>query len=127
MIFCFLLLQHPLLQIQPYYSADLCYNGIAMKSTDAKFSRGFGHFLALITVAIWGTTYICTKVLLTGFGPTEILMIRFVMGFGILFLLHPHLLKPQGWKQEILFALAGLTGITLYYLLENIADRKSVV
>ncbi len=84
-------------------------------------SRGFGHLLAVFTIIIWGTTYISTKVLLTGFEPTEILIIRFVMGFVILFFLYPHILKPQGWKHEILFALAGLSGITLYYLLENIA------
>ena len=91
--------------------------------TSSKFtsSRGFGHLLGIFTVVVWGTTYISTKVLLTGFHPTEILLIRFIMGFCILFCLHPHLLKPQGIKREILFALAGLSGITVYYLLENIA------
>lgn len=82
---------------------------------------GAGHLLALFTILVWGTTYISTKVLLTGFRPTEILIIRFIMGFIILFILHPKILKPQGWKREILFVLAGLCGITLYYLLENIA------
>lgn len=84
-------------------------------------SRGVGHLLAIFTIIIWGTTYISTKILLTGFEPTTILILRFVMGFVILFFLHPHFLKPQGWRREILFALAGLCGITLYYLFENIA------
>ena len=84
-------------------------------------SRSFGHLIAIFTIFVWGTTYISTKVLLTGFKPTEILMIRFVIGFIVLFLLNPHILKYQGIKLEALFAACGLCGITLYYLMENIA------
>lgn len=84
-------------------------------------SRGYGHLIAFFTIAVWGTTYISTKVLLTGFHPTEILLARFLIGFFILFLPDPHILKFQGLKTEFLFAMCGLTGITLYYLLENIA------
>lgn len=84
-------------------------------------NNSLGHLLALFTILVWGTTYISTKVLLTGFQPTEILLIRFIMGFCVLFLMRPKFLKPQGWKREILFVLAALCGITLYYLLENIA------
>ena len=102
-------------------SADSFHWRFVLAARNFSTSRGFGHLLAIITIIIWGTTYISTKVLLTGFEPTEILIIRFIMGFLILFFLHPHILKPQGWKREIPFALAGLCGITLYYLLENIA------
>ena len=84
-------------------------------------SRAFGHLIAIFTIMVWGTTYISTKVLLTGFRPTEILLIRFVIGYLVLFLLHPHVLRFQGLKTECLFALCGLTGITGYYLLENIS------
>ena len=83
--------------------------------------KAAGHLLALITITVWGTTYIATKVLLTGFEPVEILMIRFLMGFAVLFLLYPRVLKPQGLRAELSFAACGLSGITLYYLLENIA------
>ena len=38
-----------------------------------------GHALALVTTIIWGTTFISTKVLLTSFSPTEILLVRFVL------------------------------------------------
>jgi drug/metabolite transporter (DMT)-like permease len=80
-----------------------------------------GHILAFITIFIWGTTYISTKVLLRDFLPIEILLIRFVLGFVILFLVYPHKLKLTDKKQELMFAAAGLCGVTLYYLLENIA------
>ena len=90
-------------------------------STSGLQSRPFGHLIAFFTIAVWGTTYISTKVLLSGFAPTEILITRFLIGFVVLFFMYPHILKFQGWKTELLFALCGLFGITLYYLLENIA------
>lgn len=43
--------------------------------------QSVGHLIALITVAIWGTTFISTKILLESFSPIEILFIRFLLGF----------------------------------------------
>jgi len=83
--------------------------------------RSAGHLAALFTIIIWGTTFISTKVLLTDFMPVEILFFRFVMGFAALFLVCPHRMKGVGRWQELTFVLAGLCGICLYYLLENIA------
>lgn len=80
-----------------------------------------GHVAALFTLIIWGTTYISTKVLLREFQPVEILFFRFVMGLIALFVAYPHVLKGTTKRQEMTFALAGLSGLTLYYLLENIA------
>ncbi len=83
--------------------------------------RMAGHLAALFTIIIWGTTFISTKVLLVDFRPVEILFFRFVMGFAALLLVCPHRMKGVGRRQEMTFALAGLCGICLYYLLENIA------
>ncbi len=83
--------------------------------------RSAGHLAALFTIIIWGTTFISTKVLLTDFKPVEILFFRFVMGVVALLFVCPHRMKGVGRKQEMTFALAGLCGICLYYLLENIA------
>lgn len=80
-----------------------------------------GHLAAVFTILIWGTTFISTKVLLNDFMPVEILFFRFVMGFAALFLACPHRLKTADRGQEITFILAGLCGVCLYYLLENIA------
>lgn len=80
-----------------------------------------GHICALFTILIWGTTFISTKILLTGFQPVEILFFRFLIGFLSLFLVYPHKIRKTTKKQEVIFALAGLFGICLYYLLENIA------
>ena len=80
-----------------------------------------GHLAAFITILIWGTTFISTKVLLKTFSPVEILFIRFVMGYLALWLVCPRTLKLDSRRQEPLFMAAGLCGITMYYLLENIA------
>lgn len=80
-----------------------------------------GHLCALLTIIIWGTTFISTKVLLVDFQPVEILFFRFVMGFLMLLIIYPHRLTGTDRKQEIIFAAAGGCGICLYYLLENIA------
>lgn len=80
-----------------------------------------GYILAFITIVIWGTTFISTKLLLEAITPVEILFIRFTMGFAVLLFAYPHRLKVTERKQELYFAGAGLCGVTLYYLLENIA------
>lgn len=80
-----------------------------------------GHLCALLTIIIWGTTFISTKILLVDFQPVEILFFRFVMGLLALLIIYPHRLKTTTKRQELTFALAGLCGICLYYLLENIA------
>lgn len=80
-----------------------------------------GHLAAFITILIWGTTFISTKVLLRVLAPIEILLIRFIIGYAALWCVRPRSLKVADKKQEWYFAAAGLCGITLYYLLENIA------
>ena len=83
--------------------------------------KSAGHLAALFTIIIWGTTFISTKVLLADFRPVEILFFRFVMGFAVLLLAYPRRMKGVGRRQEMTFVLAGLSGICLYYLLENMA------
>ena len=46
---------------------------------------------------------------------------RFIIGLLALFLIYPRRLKGTTLRQEFTFAAAGLCGICLYYLLENIA------
>ena len=80
-----------------------------------------GHLAALFTAVVWGTTFISTKILLKSFNPVEILFIRFIMGYLALGIACPKRIPTGGWKEELTFAGAGLCGITLYYLTENLA------
>lgn len=85
-----------------------------------------GHITAIITILIWGTTFISTKILLDDFSPIEILIVRFILGLIMLMVVYPKRLKITDRKQELTFAVAGLCGICLYYLLENIALTYSM-
>lgn len=80
-----------------------------------------GRTLALMTVIIWGMTFISTKILLQVFAPVEILFLRFALGFIALCLIYPHPLKLTARRQEWYFVGAGICGVTLYFLFENIA------
>ena len=80
-----------------------------------------GHLAALLTILIWGTTFISTKILLIDFQPVEILFFRFIMGYLVLLIAYPHHIKRLSRKQEATFAAAGFCGVCLYYLLENVA------
>ena len=80
-----------------------------------------GHLYALTAILVWGMTFTSTKILLKNFTPVEILFFRFIIGFVTLFILHPHKIAVKNIKQEFLFAAAGFCGITMYFLMENIA------
>lgn len=84
-------------------------------STEAR-----GHLLALLTIVLWGTTFVSTKILLQhDLSPLEILGARFLLGACFLMLLYPKRLKGTTWREELCFALAGLCGTTFYFWFEN--------
>lgn len=80
-----------------------------------------GHLAAIFTVAIWSTTYISTKILLGSFHPVEIMVYRFAIGFLALLVIGHGSMPLKKKRHELLFALAGLCGITFYFTLQNIA------
>lgn len=92
-----------------------------MEQTHASANHAKGHAAAVFTVFVWGVTFVCTKILLRSFAPIEILFFRFIMGYAALWIAYPKWLKTRGFTEEKYFIGAGLCGITLYYLLENIA------
>ncbi len=79
------------------------------------------HLTAFLIVLIWGTTFVSTKVLLRDFSPLEILLVRFVIGYVFLQLIYRKKIAREKPSKEVFYVLAGLCGVTLYFLLENIA------
>ena len=73
------------------------------------------------TIFIWATTYISTKMLLVDFTATEITFFRFVIALAALFLMQPKGIPFQNLREELLFAAAGLSGVTLYFMLQNLS------
>lgn len=80
------------------------------------------HLLAILTIAIWGVTFVNTKVLLQqGLQPTEIFLIRFVLAYLCIWPISPKIIKPQKWTDELWFFILGLVGGTIYFIAENTA------
>ncbi len=80
------------------------------------------HIMAIITVIIWGTTFVSTKVLINhGLSPVEIFLYRFILAYLGIWFICPRKLFAKTIKDELLFAGAGLTGGALYFIFENTA------
>lgn len=85
--------------------------------------RALFHILAVVTVAIWGTTFVSTKVLLHhGLTPDVIFTLRFILAYGLLWLLRPRLgMWCKNLGDELRMVGLGITGGSLYFLTENAA------
>jgi len=87
-----------------------------------------GHLVAFLVVAIWGSTFVFTKLLLNeGLSPAQIFLLRFIIAY-LLLLVYELLFKrdtfrllSESWKDEGIMFLLGLTGGSMYFLTENAA------
>lgn len=84
------------------------------------------HLLALAVVAVWGITFVSTKTLIAaGMRPAAIFVCRFILAYlGLLvytFLAHKKFRFWNGWKEEAMFLVLGVTGGSFYFLTENTA------
>ena len=83
------------------------------------------HLVAFIVVAIWGSTFVCTKLLLlSGLSPAQIFTLRFIIAYLLLLgysLTRNHRWFSKVWQDEVLMFALGLTGGTIYFLTENTA------
>ena len=88
-----------------------------IKYTEYKY-----HAAALFTVAVWGATFVSTKVLIAhSLTPAEIFLLRFALAYVCIWPLSKGRLRADGWRDEALLAAAGVTGGSLYFLTENMA------
>ncbi len=80
------------------------------------------HTFAILSVLVWGTTYVATKVLInTGLKPVEILLYRFCLAYACLACVSHKRLRADSWKDEALLLCTGLSGGSLYFIAENTA------
>ncbi len=97
---------------------------------------GWYHLVAFVTVAIWGSTFVFTKLLLlNGLSPAQIFTLRFLIAYILLLsftllkrfsshsLNRSLVLRETSWpallKREGLMLALGVTGGSLYFLTEN--------
>ena len=89
-------------------------------------SRLYYHFVAFVVVAIWGSTFVFTKLLLqSGLTPAQIFTLRFTIAYVLLLcysLVTRHSsLFASSWREELLMVALGITGGSVYFLTENAA------
>lgn len=85
------------------------------------------HIIAIAVVAIWGVTFINTKVLLQhGLTPHEIFTLRFTIAYLGIWTFSPRKLLCNSWRDELWMVLLGITGGSLYFLSENTAIGLSL-
>jgi len=92
-------------------------------------NRYIYHLLAFVIVAIWGSTFVFTKLLLlNGITAAQIFTLRFAIAY-ILLLCYSLLVKSKrpfrwfskNWHDELLMLALGITGGSMYFLTENTA------
>ena len=83
------------------------------------------HIVAFLTVAVWGSTFVFTKLLLqAGLSPAQIFTLRFIIAYVLLLaysMSRQHQWLCSSWKDELLMVALGITGGSLYFLTENAA------
>lgn len=78
------------------------------------------HLVAFATVAIWGCTFVSTKVLmLNGLSPAQIFTLRFLIAYVMMLAVYHSRLWADSWRDELKMMLLGITGGSLYFLSEN--------
>jgi len=82
-----------------------------------------GHFFAFITTAIWGVTFVSSKILLDHYSPMSIMLLRFSIAYCALWMVYPkfHPISLKTWKKEIVYICGGLTGVVGYFYCENLS------
>lgn len=78
------------------------------------------HLVAFATVAIWGCTFVSTKVLmLNGLSPAQIFTLRFLIAYVMMLAVYHSRLWTDSWRDELKMMLLGISGGSLYFLSEN--------
>ena len=83
------------------------------------------HFVAFLIVAIWGSTFVFTKIMLqNGLSPAQIFTLRFIIAYllmviGSLASGKKFVLFSDSLRDEFIMLMLGITGGSLYFLTEN--------
>ena len=75
-----------------FFIKRMCYTFVMFKNRQPQKSL-IGFFFAAFSIFVWGITFVCTKSLLQDFSALEILVIRFLFAYVMLWILCPHPLR----------------------------------
>lgn len=87
-----------------------------------KLKHGYYHLIAILVVAIWGLTFIATKVLIHhGLTPQEIFFYRFLIAYIGIWVISPKRLFTKNLRDELWLMAGGIFGGSMYFFTENTA------
>ncbi|WP_294626999.1 DMT family transporter [uncultured Bacteroides sp.] len=87
-----------------------------------KLTQRFYHLAAILTVTVWGLTFIATKVLIAhGLTPQEIFFYRFLIAYLGIWVISPRRLFAGSVRDELWLVAGGVLGGSLYFFTENTA------
>lgn len=86
------------------------------------------HLGALVCIAVWGISFVSTKVLLNhGMQPVEIYIYRFLLAYILILLFKRTGWMSRNWRDEGLLCLCGILAGSVYFLAENFALQYTLV
>ncbi|MBR2156043.1 MAG: DMT family transporter [Clostridia bacterium] len=85
---------------------------------EKKKGQPVGHLMAAIAICVWGSTFIFSKIMLRDFTPLQIMTMRFVVAYIVLWCLYPKVEKTT-FKDNLGIFVLSLFGNTIYFLFEN--------
>lgn len=94
----------------------------SITGSERKSSAMLFHLAAFFVIAVWGTSFVSTKVLLdAGLHAVEIYIYRFLVAYLIVLAVCHKRLWSNSLVDELLFAVCGLCGGSIYFIAENTA------
>lgn len=89
----------------------------------SNYIKAIAHFAALVTASAWGSSFLCTKVLMTdgGFTPVEMYVYRFALAYVLLLCFTFKKIMSDNWRDELQLFLCGVCAGSLYFIVENYA------
>lgn len=89
-----------------------------------KLGRTLGHLFAVLTIIVRGITFVATDRLLEYYTGSQILLMRFVLAYAVLWIINPHRMKLGTVREELDYILMSATGIIGYFTFENEAIKN---
>ncbi|MBO4722514.1 MAG: DMT family transporter [Muribaculaceae bacterium] len=86
------------------------------------------HVIAILVILAWGVSFPFNKILLNnGITPTEIFVYRSLLAYVGLLVMSRFKVSIWGWRDEALAVLCGLTGGAMYFVLQNVALKLTLL
>ena len=86
------------------------------------------HVIAILVILAWGVSFPFTRILLDAkISPTEIFVYRSAIAYLGLLAISRFRISFWEWRDELVAVLCGLTGGALYFVLQNIALKLTLL